>query len=140
MADAKARRGDIVVTKHTQIGYGGTADTTDYRIGIVTSVNRAGIVQAYRTPSGEIIRRSPRYPQVFFGTDPMIVGQNEVNVDKAWAAVRKHHYPGYPNQPMPYDSLDEVRSTLRRFRTSPSATTAAPRTSRRSLRMTPGAA
>jgi hypothetical protein len=117
MADTKAKRGDLVVTRQDSIGYGGTRDTTSYYVGMVTSINRAGIVQAYKRPgAGAAVRRGVGYG--FGSGTPLIVSQDEINVDRAWRAVNRHSYSGHPGQFQPYDTLDEVKAALRPYRRS----------------------
>jgi hypothetical protein len=92
----------------------GVTEATQVDLTVVASVTRGGVVKAVRSAwRGSAIvpleRWSPANPQI------NLVSQERIDVDGAMEAARNHTWPGHPDQPMPFDSLDEARTALLPF-------------------------
>lgn len=107
-----AKRGDLVVVvqRHvdTVLGKGHVA-REDCVVGIVASINREGLVLRYRSVWGGEPVRLP------VGGWTLIVKRRMIDVDAAFTAAKKHSWPGHPDQPKPFESIQEARDFLGAF-------------------------
>lgn len=114
----QAKRGDLIVrvsTPHTHTI--GAATDTRKRVEIleVTNVTRDGMVKAARDIAYDNRAAIPRerwlnVEQVY------VIPAADVDKPAVVAAVKAHHYPGHPDQPMPFASVAEVKALLRQHR------------------------
>lgn len=93
-------------------GKGHSVESDDFTIGVVTSVTREGIVKRFRTAGWGTDRPGPADKQ-FRGKVYMAPG---IDPEAALEAAKAHTWPGHPEQPMPFRSLEEVRAVLRPVR------------------------
>lgn len=110
----RARRGDLAVLVCTRrdfvIGQG-TTERTAADVVQVTSVTRQGLVKAVRscwTDSCSVPLERWSFP----GPEVYLVSQDRIDVVAAMELARQHSWPGHPNQPMPFESLEAVRQAL----------------------------
>lgn len=110
--DNPARRGDLVVIERAERSAGLTSIRFD--VMEVTSVRRDGMVKAARGLNSENDYAQPLGRIVGLQTWHLVAA---ALVDKAGlvAAVRAHHYPGYPGQLMSFNSIDEVKALVKPF-------------------------
>jgi hypothetical protein len=113
--------GDLVVVR--RIG-DGTVRMTGVLIcwyaGRVTKVDREGYVREFEYPAiGGLQKQTIGDGRGWGGgLDPKgtyVESFRHVNMDALLEAVRAHSYPGHPNQPMPFDTLEEVVALCRQF-------------------------
>lgn len=109
----KARRGDLAVLE-VESRDGGRISTW-YDVAKVTSVTRDGLVKTILDAWGTI---APVERRVGLRAVHVLSAQR-IDVDAALRAAAEHHWPGHPDQPMPFDTLDDVRNTLRPFKKEP---------------------
>ena len=107
-----AKRGDwlAVVTTET-MWYIGQPNETRERVDLmqVTSCKRDGYVKECRDASGYIDTR-------WTTGRVLIIPPSVVASDDVRRVALAHHWDGHPNQPKPFDSLNEVRDALRPYR------------------------
>lgn len=108
-----AKRGDLVVIESTHTDFvigSGSSKRQTFEIGIVTSIDRQGIVQRIKDAWG-----SPR--RLYSWERVYIASKTSVHAEQAHeAAQTQHTYPGHPGQPMPFASLDEAKAFLTPYR------------------------
>lgn len=119
--ETKARRGDLVViTTRSQVSsvHGPAIDTTQIALGRVSGVTRKGLVTRYETPS--YAGSDDREKKVQSRDQVQIVSADVVDVKAALAEYRKHTWRATAgtgsDSVRPYDSLNEARAMLRRWR------------------------
>ena len=115
----KARRGDLVVIER-KTSYVTTSDgwheSTEYDVGIVTSITRDGLVKACKTRYADSVPMDHIHGYL----RSFIVPQSEIDVVSAVEAARANEWSsGHTGKP--FDSLDEVRDVLRPFKTKAAA-------------------
>lgn len=123
-APVKARRGDLAVLVSVRqdfvIGQGSSV-STQVDVVQVASVTREGVVKAVRSVWRDstplpLARWPHANPQV------LLVSRDRIDVEAALTAARAHAWPGHPDQPMPFDSVEEARDLLRPFLTASAET------------------
>ena len=114
-----AKRGMVLVHhEHSRCwvndapGRGHVAESDDFTIGVVTSVTRDGVVKRFRSAECGTERPGPADKR-FGGKVYLAPG---VDPEGAIEAARSHTWPGHPDQPMPFGSLEEIRAALRPYR------------------------
>lgn len=96
---AKALRGDLIaVTRRT---------TGDVQVGVITNITATGIAKRW-CPIGSTapIELNPRLETW------KIIEAAQVRVEGVIAMVRAHHWPGHPEQIMPFASEQELKDAL----------------------------
>lgn len=120
-----AKAGDLVVIRRVGDGSGSmrTVPLTRWYVGRATKV-KEGWVREFEYPAiGGWARQevdSLVWGSRGVGLDPangiFVLKAGRVDVDAVLDAVRRHSYDGHPNQPRPFDELDEARELIERFR------------------------
>ena len=96
---------------------GHSVDRDEYRIGVVTSVTRGGLVMAFRTAGWGTDRLGTAEPgpavkrfrgRIFLA--PGIAAEPAIDLAKA------HYWPNHPGQPAPWTDLDTVKHALATLR------------------------
>lgn len=111
----KAKRGDSVAivseTRDYVIGQG-SSTATRVELGQVTSITRDGAVKAFRSLGWSDSSARPIERVVGF-RQAIIIPATQIAPDDVQSVAKAHHWPGHPNQPRPFESLEEVREALR---------------------------
>jgi hypothetical protein len=112
----KAKRGDAIaiVTESRDYVIGRPSSTaTRVEVGIVTSITRDGVVKAFRNTWSE----SPQPIERVVGFKQCIVIPSDVvSPADVMTVAKAHHWPGHPNQPKAFDSLEALREALKPYR------------------------
>lgn len=107
-----ARRGDLVavVTVDRMVVIGQPATTrTRVEVGTVTNITRDGAVRKYRPVwSDHPVDLSRSRHECLY-----VLAADRIDVPAALDVARAHCWPGHPDQPMPFESVDELRDALR---------------------------
>lgn len=115
----EARKGDLVLVERTQRTYvigQPTEERTTYHFGVVHSATRDGQVKTWSSLGYGDQLVSEYGQKLSTGERTYVLPQAEIDVTAALTAAKAHHWPGHPGQPMPFDSLEEARDTVRPFR------------------------
>lgn len=106
----KARKGDLVVVEETSSSYvlgEGTRESTDVRVGVVTSTDRDGRVTGWSTNA------DGSYPQkVTHRQKTYKLEAERVDVPAAMQAARENRWPG-GQEGRPFSSVDAAREAVR---------------------------
>jgi hypothetical protein len=106
-----ARRGDIAViesTRHDYVQGKGSTVRYDVEITLVTSVTKTGFVKEVRDAWGSLRKVTPNR----LDTLVRVLPASQVDPGDAMKVAKDHHWPGHPDQPRPFGSLEEVRQAL----------------------------
>lgn len=111
----KAKRGDwLAVVRTERTFYIGRPTEERERVDLVrvTSCTRDGYVKECEDVAG--------YKNgAWASARVLVIPPTMVAPDDVLRVGREHHYDGHPNQPRPFDSLEELRDALRPFRVAP---------------------
>ncbi len=105
-----ARKGTLIVAEENSRTYSTVADTShtarSYRLGVVSSATRGGGVRTWQDiATGD----APKPMRGAFWVVPAEVA----TVAKAAEIAKAHCWPGHPNQPKAFDSLEDIKAALR---------------------------
>lgn len=119
MADAKARKGDLVLAEKTLGSTDSNFHTSERKwlvFGRVVSATRDGIVKVweYQPYKGgnwmkEDVSRNRR-------TRLLVMPKEKVKLDELLKAFNNHTYPDHPNEIKPFESIEEAQAFLRHFK------------------------
>lgn len=114
MEPIKAKRGDLVVIKslHNYSVLGeGTRYRIKYTVCVVLNVSRAGEVKTVHSTC------APEYPieiKRWIGHGrTYVIPATQIDVAGALETAKNHTWPGHPDKPKYYNTLDEVKVALR---------------------------
>lgn len=118
----RARRGmtAILVKQHSEWhrddnGHLLNTIRPEYEIVEVTSVSRDGWINRYRNCWGNEVAFN--WARAAYAGYSILVP--DVDTEQARAVATAHHWPGHPNQPKPYETLEEVKAALQPLRRKP---------------------
>lgn len=119
-AARKAKRGELVVfvgQSSTTFAQGGTKTSPSITIGEVTSVDRLGIVKAFRpvdylSSDGSAARKMDNAGSEIRNAQQLFISPDQIDIAAAKEYLRSNGY-------MPFASVDEVKNALRQFRVKP---------------------
>lgn len=115
-----AKRGELVVfvgKSSTSYASGGTVESPSITIGEVTSVDRLGIVKAFRpvdylSSDGSAPRKMDNASSEIRNAQQLFISPDQIDIAAAKEYLRSNGY-------MPFASVDEVKNALRQFRVKP---------------------
>jgi hypothetical protein len=129
LAGTPARRGDLVVVREHDPGYGTDVPSDRYIVGLVTSVTHAGAVKAYR-PAGHLpepggqgriskgIDLATRRPERTW-----VLSSSAVDVPGALATAACRTWPRSEDMARPFESMEDLTVQLQaHLKSSPRAT------------------
>ena len=111
----KAKRGDsVAIVKKTRdyVMGQGTTERTEVTLAKVTSITRDGWVKAF-TEYGWSESTSYPLERVISLGQALVIPASMIDPADVRAVAKAHHWPGHPDQPRPFDSLEEAREALR---------------------------
>ena len=126
----KARKGDLVLierTEHCHWSLDARAEaraagrelpetTTAYTFGVVASATRDGVVKTWRPVGYGADLVSGGYARPLLPRErAYVIPAKTIDVTGVLRAAKEHHWPGHPDQPKPFDSLDEAKLVARPF-------------------------
>lgn len=115
----KARKGDLIVVERTECDFvlGQPTERTTYQLGMVASATREGVVKSWFRP-GYGDQLVNEYQSVLARNEraAYVVPKSGIDVAAVLTAAKDHHWPGHPGQPMPFDTVEEVREIARPHR------------------------
>ena len=109
----QAKRGDVfAIVREERTAYIGKPSETRTRVDVVriTSCTRDGIAKAAEDCQGYTVGA-----WALTSGRALLIAADRVRPEDAMRVAREHHYDGHPNQPKPFDSVEELREALRPY-------------------------
>jgi hypothetical protein len=118
----KVRRGDVILVERVDRDYytdgRGVVERTSYAFGVVASATRDGVPKAWH-PVGygdELVAEGYAQPVNSRLVNRFwVLSAKDIDVTGVLRAAKVHHWPDHPDQPMPFDSLDEAKAAARPY-------------------------
>lgn len=114
-----AKRGDLAIIRRIGDGSGSmrVEPLVRWYVGRVTRVDRSGLVREFEYPAiGGLQRQEVHTGRGWGGgLDPngaFVASARDVDVEATLEAARAHTYEGHPQQPKPFDTLDDVKAIV----------------------------
>jgi hypothetical protein len=118
----KTRKGDLILVERIDRDYytdgRGVVERTSYVFGIVASATRDGTPKTWHSlgygadliAEGYAQPVNSRLVHRFW-----VMSAKDIDVTGVLRAAKAHHWPNHPDQPMPFDSLDEAKAAARPY-------------------------
>lgn len=114
----EARKGDLILIERVEIISSliePRRERTTYEYGMVASATRDGVVKSWHMLGwgDEIVTTHnaplPRHSRMW------VMPAKGIDVTAALTAAKAHHWDGHPNQPKPFDSLEDAKNAVRAY-------------------------